>query len=390
MVGNASEGTVNRAQMTPSEPKIEPERLAERLAALPGIEPLREAAAGLPAYLVGGAVRDLLLGRERADLDVAVEGEVAELARRLGGEARADERFATAAVRVDGLEIDLAATRGETYARPGALPEIRPASLAADLARRDFTVNAMAVPLAGDPEPIDPHGGLEDLPRGELRVLHPGSFVDAPTRAPRPARHAARYGFALERDTEELCRRADLSTVSRDRAEAELRKLAAEPQAHRAFELLGEWGLLELEPGALELVAAVRELTPAEPWREVAGGADAVLAAALGRGVGEARELASVEPARPSEAVERARGRSGVELTLARALGAAWLDRYVTEWRGVRLEIDGNDLIAEGVAEGPAVGRGLGEALRAKLDGEVDGRREELRAALDAARANAS
>ena len=390
MVGNASEGTVNRAQMTPSEPKIEPERLAERLAALPGIERLREAAAGLPAYLVGGAVRDLLLGRERADLDVAVEGEVAELARRLGGEARADERFGTAAVRVDGFEIDLAATRGETYARPGALPEIRPASLAADLARRDFTVNAMAVPLAGDPEPIDPHGGLEDLRRGELRVLHPGSFVDDPTRALRAARYAARYGFALERDTEELCRRADLSTVSRDRAEAELRKLAAEPQAHRAFELLGEWGLLELEPGALELVAAVRELTTAEPWREVAGGADAVLAAALGRGVGEARELASVEPARPSEAVARARGRSGVELALARALGAAWLDRYVTEWRGVRLEIDGNDLIAEGVAEGPAVGRGLGEALRAKLDGEVDGRREELRAALDAARENAS
>jgi tRNA nucleotidyltransferase (CCA-adding enzyme) len=390
MVGNVSEGPVNRAQMTPSEPKIEPERLAERLASLPGIERLREAAVGLPAYLVGGAVRDLLLGRDRADLDVAVEGEVVELARRLGGEVRAHERFATAAVGVDGLEIDLAATRSETYAHPGALPEVRPASLTADLARRDFTVNAMAVPLAGDPEPIDPHGGLEDLRRGELRVLHPGSFVDDPTRALRAARYAARYGFALERDTDERLRRTDLSTVSRDRREAELRKLAAEPEARRAFELLGEWGLLELEPGALEMVAAVRELTAGEPWREVAGTADAVLAAALGRGIGAARELASVEPARPSEGVEHARGRSGVELALARALGAAWLDRYVTEWRGVRLEIDGNDLIAAGVGEGPAVGRGLGEALRAKLDGKVHGRREELRAALDAARENAS
>ena len=89
----------------------------------------------------------------------------------------------------------------------------------------------MAVPLAGDPELIDPHGGLEDLGRGGLRVLHPGSFEDDPTRAVRAARYAARYGFALERSTAELIRRADLATVSGDRAEAELRKLAAEPEA---------------------------------------------------------------------------------------------------------------------------------------------------------------
>ena len=128
------------------------------------------------------------------------------------------------------------------------------------------------------------------------------------------------------------------------------------------------------------------ELTSAEPWRGVVRRADAVLAAALGRGLAEARELASAEPARPSEAVERARGRSGVELALARGLGAEWLDRYVIEWRGVRLEIDGNDLIEQGVREGPAVGRGLDEALSAKLDGEVHGRAEVLRAALAAAR----
>ena len=376
--------------MPPPKVKIEPKRLVERLAALPGIERLREAAAGVPAYLVGGAVRDLLLGRQRADIDVAVEGQVEALARRLGGEARTHERFDTASVCVDGLEVDLAATRSETYAHPGALPEVRPASLADDLSRRDFTINAMAVPLAGDPELIDAHGGLDDLGRGELRVLHPGSFQDDPTRAVRAARYAARYGFALERTTAELIRRADLATVSRDRAEAELRKLAAEPEAARAFELLGEWGLLELRPEALELVAAVGELTAAEPWRELAPRADAVLAAALGQGVAEARELASAEPGRPSEAVERARGRTGIELAFARALGAKWLDRYVAEWRGIRLEISGGDLIAEGVAEGPAVGRGLSEALRAKLDGEVHGRAQELRAALSAARENAS
>jgi tRNA nucleotidyltransferase (CCA-adding enzyme) len=376
--------------MSPSTAKIEPERLGERLAALPGVERLREAAAGIPAYLVGGVVRDLLLGRTRADLDVAVEGQVGELAGRLGGRVRAHERFATAAVRVDGLHVDLAATRTETYAHPGALPEVRPAPLAADLARRDFTVNAMALPLAGDPELIDPHRGLDDLRRSELRVLHPSSFVDDPTRALRAARYAARYDLALERETADLLRRTDLSTVSRDRAEAELRKLAAEPEARRGFELLGGWGLLELEPGALDLVAEVGELATAEPWGQIAPRADVVLAAALGRGVAQARQLVSAEPERPSEAVELARGRTGVELSLARALGADWLDGYVAGHRHVRLEIDGNDLIAHGVPEGPAIGRGLSEALRAKLDGEIDGKQEELAAALAAARENTS
>src|SRR5204862_5738281 len=133
-----------------------------------------------------------------------VEGELTPLTERLGGETRAHERFATASVSVDGLEVDLAATRSETYPRPGALPEVRPASLDEDLARRDFTVNAMAVPLVGEPQLIDPHGGLGDLKRGELRVLHAGSFEDDPTRALRAARYAARYEFSLQGETAKL------------------------------------------------------------------------------------------------------------------------------------------------------------------------------------------
>jgi hypothetical protein len=92
-------------------------------------------------------------------------------------------------------------------------------------------------------------------------------------------------------------------------------------------------------------------------------------------------------PARPSEAVELAAGRGGTELALARALGAEWLDRYVSEWRDEALEISGEDLLEAGVPEGPAIGRGLGEALRRKLDGGISGREGELRTALEAARA---
>jgi tRNA nucleotidyltransferase (CCA-adding enzyme) len=373
--------------MTPPEPQIDPGQLAERLAALPDLERLRQAATGLRAYLVGGTVRDLLLGRGRADIDVAVEGDPGELAGRLGGAANTHDRFGTATVRTDGVEVDLATTRTETYSRPGALPDVTPAPLAQDLARRDFTINAMAVPLAR-PELIDPNGGLGDLRRGQLRILHDRSFVDDPTRAIRGARYAARYRFELDPATAELVREADLATVSRDRAEAELRKLAAEPEAARGFGLLAEWGLLELEPGATELVAAVSKLLDTEGWAEFADREQAVLAAALGRGTEEARRLAAATPERPSDAMGLARGLGGPELALARALGATWLDRYMSEWRHVRLEIDGADLLAEGVAEGPAVGRGLAGAMRAKLDGEVVGREGELRAALRAARDN--
>jgi len=386
MVGNGSEGTSKSQPMPPERAKIDPELIPERLRALRGLDRVREAASGTATYLVGGAVRDLLLGRDRTDLDIAVEGDAAAVGRRLGGEVRTHERFATATVHTAGLELDLATSRSESYPEPGALPEIQPATLSEDLARRDFTLNAMAVPLAGDPELIDPHGGLEDLKRGALRVLHDGSFVDDPTRALRAARYAARYGFDLDPDTERLLREADLATVSSDRVDAELRKLAAEETARRSFELLDEWGLVPLPDGAPELIDAVSALTAGEAWSRVADRDEAVLAAARGRGRDAAGELAAAEVTAPSQAVDLARGQDGVTLALARALGAEWLDRYVEEWRDIRLDIDGDDLMEAGIPEGPAIGRGLTAALRAKLDGEVASTEDELRVALDVAR----
>lgn len=351
----------------------------------PELDAVRAAAAA-PVYLVGGSVRDLLLGRPRADVDLVVEGDAGELAAALGAEVIEHERFATAKVELDGHEVDIAAARAETYARPGALPEVAPAAdIAADLGRRDFTVNAMAIPLLGEPRLIDPHGGCADLEAGLLRVLHDRSFADDPTRALRAARYAARFGFEPEEGTAKLLRETDLGTVSGDRRRAELLRLAAEPSAARGFELLAEWGLVELRPGGVELAARVAELLAAPPWREVAPRDRAVLAAALGSAGGE-EELAAARPERPSEAVELARRHSPVELALARALGAEWLERYLLEWLPLRLEIDGNDLIAAGVPEGPALGRGLAAALRRKLDGEIAGREQELNAALAAAR----
>ncbi len=362
------------------------ESLSEALRAVyPELEAIG-AATGEDVYLVGGAVRDLLLGRGRADLDLVVVGDPAALAGSLDAELlAAHDRFTTAKVELGGHEIDLAAARTETYERPGALPTVSAAAgIEADLGRRDFTVNAIAIPLRGEPELVDPFGGVEDVERGLLRVLHSGSFRDDPTRAIRAARYAARFGFELEPDTAELLQRTDLSTISSDRRGAELRRLAVEASAPRGFELLAEWGLVEPREGGVELARAVAELLGTELWRDEADPADAVLAAAIGPARGEV-ELAAVRPESPSRGVELARGHESVELVLARALGAEWLDDYLG-WRSVRLEIGGDDLIAAGVKRGPALGRGLAAALRQKLDGEAVGREAELVAAIEAAR----
>jgi tRNA nucleotidyltransferase (CCA-adding enzyme) len=361
------------------------ESIAEALEHMhPELAPVREAG-GDPVYLVGGAVRDLLLGRGRADIDLVVEGDAAALARQLGAEVIAHERFGTAKVKLDGHEVDIAGTRSESYPRPGALPVVAGgADLAADLRRRDFTINAMAIPLQGEPRLIDPHGGEADLAMGQLRVLHDDSFVDDPTRALRAARYASRFGFGLEERTGELIRETSLETVSADRREAELLRLAADENAASGFALLAEWGLLDLRAEGVELVEKVAGLLDGDLWQDTAPRDRALLAAALGPPRGEVA-LSRTKPKRPSRAVALAATHDGIELVLARALGAEWLDRYIGEWRHVRLEIDGSDLIEVGLGQGPALGRGLEEALRRKLDGEVSGREQELAVALEAA-----
>jgi tRNA nucleotidyltransferase (CCA-adding enzyme) len=340
-----------------------------------------------PVYLVGGAVRDLLLGRPRADVDLVVEGDAAALATRLGGAEVEHERFGTVKVEVEGHEVDIASARTETYPQPGALPVVEPAdSLEVDLGRRDFTINAIAIPLQGEARVIDPHGGQADLERGLLRVLHPGSFVDDPTRAIRAARYAARFGFTLEPETDRLMRQADLATVSADRRRAELERLAAEPTGRVAFGLLAGWGLIDLRKGGLELVTAVEELLKEPHWAELVPREQALVAAALGP-EGAEQVLASMWPPKPGEGVEMAERRDPVELILARAMGADWLDQYLTVWSKVALEIDGNDLIKAGIPQGPAIGRGLQTARRKRLEGEIVDRDHELAVALEAARA---
>jgi tRNA nucleotidyltransferase (CCA-adding enzyme) len=369
---------------------IDPALIGSRLEAVEGIDLVRDAARGRPAYLVGGAVRDLLLGEPSPDLDIALEEEIVPLVEALGGEATVHERFETATVTVGELEVDIARTRAETYSSPGELPEVSPAPLGEDLARRDFTINAMAVSLESPGELIDPHGGLDDLRRGTLRVLHDLSFLDDPTRALRAARYAARLDLDLDSGTERLLRLADLSTVSEDRITAELARIAAEDHPSEALDLIAGWGVLELGKGP-RLAAALERLFAERPdWSEFADREVAILlAVAPGDHPLELRKraarLTSVAPDSPAQRWHLADGHAPGLLAIARAAGGAWLDDYVARLRHVELSIWGYDLLEAGIPEGPAIGRGLDAALAAKLDGEISTPEEELQVALEAA-----
>ncbi|MBI2902042.1 MAG: CCA tRNA nucleotidyltransferase [Candidatus Methylomirabilis oxyfera] len=227
-----------------------------------------KAAAPHPIYAVGGYVRDLLLGLGTVDIDLVVEGDAIAVARRIGEYLDAvvtpHPRFGTARLRLaERMVFDLATARSERYPGSAALPEVRPASLLEDLARRDFSINAMAArvdrhrfgPL------IDPLGGLEDLRRGQIRVLHNGSFVDDPTRIFRAARFEARYGFAIARGTMRLLKaalgRRVMRHVAGSRIFTELLLIAKEPSAPRVIKRLSELGVFAaVHPKLAELPAA--------------------------------------------------------------------------------------------------------------------------------------
>jgi tRNA nucleotidyltransferase (CCA-adding enzyme) len=406
--------------------------LGERIRALPAADRLLPGLEGLtPAWLVGGAVRDLLLGAHTVDLDVAIEGDAREVARelatRVGGEAIEHERFSTATVRADGLTVDLASTRRETYAEPGALPEVEPASLDEDLARRDFSVNAMAASLPAG-ELRDPEGGRADLEAGVIRVLHPRSFIDDPTRLLRAVRYEARFGFRMDPNTERLAREAidagALATVSGARIRDELLDLLGEAPASAsapgsgaahppapAIARMADLGLdRALSPllgdarpedvaaaadaaeqrGGQRRFAALAAMIAPDPddlagWIEDlnlrAEDRDAVLHAAR-KGPQLVRSL---EPTLPDSAIHALLHCELPEtLAVAVALGArqAPIDRYLESLSGTGLEITGDDLRAAGIPEGPAIGRALRETLKRKLDGEIAGREDELALAV--------
>jgi tRNA nucleotidyltransferase (CCA-adding enzyme) len=400
-----------------------PPDLGERVAAARATA--REIGAVL--YLVGGAVRDLLLGRKVVDVDLVVADDAPALARRLardlGGRAKVHGRFGTATVELpDGARLDVATARAEAYERPGALPLVRPGSIADDLARRDFTVNAMAAEIgrAGTLALLDPFGGREDLRRGVIRALHPESFSDDPTRAFRAVRYANRLGFRIEPRTRarirEAASRGALDTISADRLRREVALLLAEPGRAAAARELGRLGLSRaIHPSLRHDAAAARRLRAAErlandhpdagwlvyllSWMgPVSEPAARAIAARLNlpRGARDrvaswpstVRRLDKASRGRPAPLVELV-SRLDLDTVLAAAATApARARRVILAARaatGLRLSIGGADLIAAGVPPGPAVGRALARTRAARREGAIPAE-QELAFALEAAR----
>lgn len=373
----------------------------------------------LDLYLVGGGVRDLLLGSAHLDVDLVVEGDAIalgqELAQRLSGRVTRHPRFGTATVKGDGYHIDLACARSERYERPGALPVVSPARLADELGRRDFTINAIALHLTGRSagKLIDPRGGQDDLRAGLIRVLHKRSFQDDATRILRAVRYAGRLGFRLEQDTERLLGRdlSYLDSISGARLRHEFERIALEERVAAIVSLAADLSVLRhirpvlrvsdrtkraLESIPLDTSVARREAvffcillsgessdqTEALISRLALTGRQATSVRAF-TGLRDGQEALGRESLRPSEIVALMSGRpvdaiEALALLTDNPLVRERLRRYLDEWRYVRPRLDGRDVEALGVPHGPQVGAALAALLIARLDGAVATRDDEI------------
>jgi tRNA nucleotidyltransferase (CCA-adding enzyme) len=434
LVGVVTRSDLLRALGERAETEIEPAAsLADELAALEHLGPVFEAVAAAAepyegVYLVGGTVRDILLGEPNFDVDVAVEGDAIELARRLAealdGRVRAHTKFGTAVVVYrDDQRVDVVTARTEFYDAPASLPSVEHATIREDLFRRDFTINAMAVSLKGDDfgRLVDPFNGRRDLEAKTIRVLHNLSFIDDPTRIFRAIRYESRYGFRMDEHTQRLARGTiemglvgDLSSARlRDELVALLEEgdadasilrlaelaagaaihphLAADEEAAKLLEQLrrlNERYATGIPSWRLGIEALARRLPPDEiyDWlqRLKVQRRDAEhIAWAVTVGPRLVQRLEGDAPD-PAEIVALAEPYAPDAPLFALALADQQpLHDYFQRLRDVRLEVSGADLAELGLGESPQVGEILGELRRRKLNGQLDGRESELAAARE-------
>jgi tRNA nucleotidyltransferase (CCA-adding enzyme) len=406
--------------------------LHEELARLERLQPVFDAVAAVSepfegVYLVGGTVRDILLGERSFDVDIAVEGDAIAFARALAevlqGRVRPHEKFGTAVVLYGEDErVDVVTARTEFYDAPAALPTVEHASIREDLFRRDFTMNAMAVSLKGADRGrlVDPFDGRRDLEARTIRVLHNLSLIDDPTRIFRAIRYENRYGFRMDEHTLRLARGTiemglvgDLSSA---RLRDELVALLEEGEVEHSLLRLGELGAdtaihphLAADEEAAGLFARLRELRDryglaAPSWRlglaalarklppneaydwlqrlKVRRRDAEAIAAAVTVGPRLVERLS--DGAEPADVVALADPYAPDAPLFALALAdLPPLHAYFERLRNVHLEVSGSDLAELGLEESPRVGEVLAELRRRKLNGELDGRDSELAAAKE-------
>lgn len=396
--------------------------LLDDLPDLPLLQQIERLAPG-KCFLVGGAPRDLLLKRPALDLDIVIEGDALTLGRLLqrqqGGKLTEHHRFHTVTWQAPGLPpLDLITARRETYAHPAALPTVTPSSLADDLARRDFSLNTLALRLA-DGELIDRHNAQTDLQNGLIRVLHSASFCDDPTRLYRALRYAARYGFQIEAHTLSLFPAALplIARLSPERLRHELDLILDEARALQTLAQLDQHGLLESIAEVLPRGLALREsLIPAlgealpTPWQKISPPRAYPLKRALAY-------ILWFSPL-PAGDLQKLQARLTLPEWLAQTISAAadlrrdlpalrgqpasaWVKRletapflavyavflatrqpeleiYAQKWRSLRPRLTSARLLKMGLAPGPRFGEILRRLRAAWLDGEISSEAEEI------------
>jgi len=368
-------------------------------------------------YAVGGMVRDLLLGRTIVDVDLATEGDAILALRRAVPETKltAHTRFRTATTRVGDIEIDVVTARSEIYVRPGSLPHVAPSTIDHDLRRRDFSMNAIALRLDDDAILLDPCNGVDDINARLVRVLHPRSFDDDPTRMFRAVRYAERLGFSVESQTESLLTAAlpSARTVSPARLRREIELMLLESDAGDVLEAADKRGLLRaihprlkwddektsgLAQGGPQRIARLPfgfALLASRVSREEAAAvidrlrltrdeAAAVTATATMRDLGRTLRRPDAKPSGivlllekfPAPAI--AAYAATADDTIARQLAL----RYLEEWRHVKPLLRGDALAGMGVPTGPLIKRGLQLIRAARLDGWANDKGDERALAL--------
>jgi tRNA nucleotidyltransferase (CCA-adding enzyme) len=370
-------------------------------------------------YLAGGAVRDLLLERCTLDIDLVIEGDAVKMAQELAtanlAKATVHPRFGTAKLQWRNRSADIATARAETYARPGALPTVKPGTLTEDLARRDFTVNAMAIELNPPHfgELIDPHHGQRDIDRRLIRVLHDKSFIDDATRIWRAFRYEQRLDFNIEPGTLNLIERDidNLNTISGDRIRHELELVLKEELPENALRCAAQLGVLARIHPALKgdewlaeaFSAAGARYLDSEPhphlylallcYRLTAEETEKVIGYLHfpKAEIQVLRDTASIKARlkalsapglAPSQVYEILHGCSLLAVE-ANAVGANSetatenIELYLNVLRHVKPALTGGDLIKLGVPEGPKIKDFLKRLREARLDGKINSRRGE-------------
>lgn len=381
----------------------------------------------IKAYLVGGPVRDLIMGNKIVDIDICVEDSGMSFAKILNknfkGKLKTYPQFNTASVFLPEIRIDVSTCREEVYPYPVSLPVVKKGDILTDLARRDFTINSIALCLGKERKFVDPFLGRDDIKKGIIKVLHKNSFIDDPTRIFRAIRFAKRFNFKIEDKTVELMNESIklgmIQKLSKDRIRNEIFLLFKEKEKEKIFNELHKLGILKIlnlkkpEKKILEKIEKnLLDLPKATLKRSTFNfqvSTNAVYLLSLvnlkdyNKGFFTRKENKIIEGVikvlKEENSLKKARKPSSIYqilfgipveslifvMSLKEELKGK-IKKFLDRYSKVKLEITGKDLQNLGIEKGPIYKTLLNKVLFAKLDGKIKGKQEEIKFAEDVAK----